>query len=503
MSAGRVAEGGWAHGRAMNGVYTRSQMARTRRTAARPFGTCGAFLPVILIMGVVFAGCAAYRPANAPLVRWDPDYGYRPRGNLAARPLGDVVLFLAFSGGGTRAAALAYGVLQELRDTRIVVNGVEKRLLDEVDVITSVSGGSFTAAYYGLYGDRIFADFEERFLRRNIQSQLIKEMLSPINWMRMASTFFDRSELAVRLYDRDIFDGANFEDLQQAGGPFVQINATDLAAANRFTFFQPQFDLICSDLGELEVARAVAASSAVPGLFTPLTLRSYAGECGFVPPPWIEQARQERTSSRRTRVAQVVDGYLSGKRKYVHLVDGGVSDNLGLRGPLENITLSGGLRQRFDQLGTKHPPHIAVIVVNAEVHPEPKFSLSPAAPSLATLINAVSDVQIYGFNFETLELLRASLDQWVREVPPDDEGRAVQSYVASVDFESITDPQERAYFNDLPTTFNLDDEQVDRLTAAGRASLRRSADFQRLIGALTPANPQATYPRRAATGACR
>jgi NTE family protein len=80
--------------------------------------------------------------------------------------MGDVFLLLAFSGGGTRAAALSYGVLRELRDTRVVVRGQETRLLDEVDVITSVSGGSFTSAYYGLFGDRIFEDYEQRFLRR-------------------------------------------------------------------------------------------------------------------------------------------------------------------------------------------------------------------------------------------------------------------------------------------------------------------------------------------------
>jgi NTE family protein len=79
-------------------------------------------------------------------------------------------LLVSFSGGGTRASALAYGVLQELRDTQVGVGGERERLLDEIDVISSVSGGSFTSAYYGLYGDRIFEDFEERFLRRNVQS---------------------------------------------------------------------------------------------------------------------------------------------------------------------------------------------------------------------------------------------------------------------------------------------------------------------------------------------
>ena len=432
-------------------------------------------------------GCAAYRPMNARLEHWDPNYGYRPRATVEERPMGDVLLVLAFSGGGTRAAALSYGVLQELRDARVVVGGVEKRLLDEVDLISSVSGGSFTSAYYALYGDRIFQDFERRFLRRNLQRRILLELLRPVSWIRMASTFFDRSELAVRLYDDQIFDHATFADLQAAHGPFVQINAADLAGGNRFTFFQPQFDFICSDLSKLEVARAVTASSAVPGLFTPITLRNYAGQCGFESPDWLAEARVAPTAStRRRRNAEVVQQYIEGRRKYIHLVDGGIADNLGLRGPLDNILLVGGLRQRFDQLGAVRPAHIMIVVVNAEVHPEPRFSLTPASPSLALMINAVSGVQIYSYNFETLELLRESLKNWTNEIPPDAQGRRVQTYVPEIAFETLQDPQERAYFNELPTSFRLDDEQVDRLIEVGRRLLRQSPDFQRLLAALGP-----------------
>jgi NTE family protein len=439
----------------------------------------------IVLLVLTAAGCAAYRPVNAPLSRWYPDYGYRPARAQAARQMGDVLLVLAFSGGGTRAAALSYGVLQEVRDTRVVVDGVEKRLLDEVNLITAVSGGSFTAAYYALYGDRIFVDFETRFLRRNIQRRLLLQLVRPRNWIRLASTFFARSELAVRLYDDEIFDHATFADLQAAGGPFVQINATDLAGGNHFTFFQPQFDLICSNLSQLKIARAVAASSAVPGLFTPITLRSYAGQCGFEPPAWLEEAGTARTGSlRRLRNAQIVQEYLRGNRQYIHLVDGGIADNLGLRVPLDNVILVGGLRQRFDQLVGARPVHIMVVVANAEVHREPTFSLTAAAPSLGRMLSAMSGVQISSYNFETLELMRQSLQNWADESLPDAHGRRVQTYLPVVAFESIEAPEDRAYFNALPTCFHLDDEAVDRLIAVGRRLLRESAEFQRFMAAL-------------------
>ena len=442
-------------------------------------------ISLLVFVATFLTSCASYRPANSKLEQWDSDYGYRPKRTEAERPMGDVLLVLTFSGGGTRAAALSYGVLQELRDTQVVVDGVEKRLLDEVDSISSVSGGSFTAAYYGLFGDRIFEDFEEKFLRRNIQGRLIYEFFRPVHLIRFADPFFNRTELAARLYDSEIFEGATFADLQAAKGPFIHINATDLAGGSRFTFFQPQFDLICSDLSKFKIARAVAASSAVPGLLSPIVIRSYAGECGYERPEWLDEALNSRHGSlRRFRNAQIVESYINGKRKFIHLADGGIADNLGLRGLLDNVILVGGVRKRFEQLGGVHPSHIAVIVVNAEVHPERTFSLKPSEPSLLTILNVVSGVQIYGYNFETLELMRACLKNWVHEIPPDKQGRKVKTHLAVVSFDGISDAKERDYFNDLSTSFKLEDEEVDRLIEIGRRLLRESPEYQKLLSNL-------------------
>lgn len=62
------------------------------------------------------------------------------------------ILMLAFSGGGTRAAALSYGILKELARTPVSLWEAQPRILDEVDIISSVSGGSFAAAYYAHWG---------------------------------------------------------------------------------------------------------------------------------------------------------------------------------------------------------------------------------------------------------------------------------------------------------------------------------------------------------------
>src|SRR3989454_12160787 len=124
----------------------------------------GFIFSAVVLLG---AGCAHYRE-NARMNHYDPQSGYRFR-NLSNTGNSDSLqIFLAFSGGGTRAAALSYGVLEELARTQIAWEGQQRRLLDEGDYISAVSGGSFTAAYYALYGDRIFAGFEDRFFDQNI-----------------------------------------------------------------------------------------------------------------------------------------------------------------------------------------------------------------------------------------------------------------------------------------------------------------------------------------------
>jgi hypothetical protein len=235
------------------------------------------------------AGCARY-PDNEPLKQVDPQSGYRgkfmgPPGNAE-----NILFYLTFSGGGTRAAALSYGVLEELRRTEVVIDGRKRRLLGEVDRISSVSGGSFTAGYYGLFGDRIFEEFESRFLKKDIQGALVlRTFFNPVNWFRLVSATFDRSDLAAEYYDEHIFGRGTFGDVAARKGPMILMNATDMTHGLRIGFNQDAFDLICSDLSKFPVARAVAASSAVPIVLSPISIRNYAGTCGYQPPEIREQ----------------------------------------------------------------------------------------------------------------------------------------------------------------------------------------------------------------------
>jgi len=272
-----------------------------------------------VIFAILISGCASYT-VNAPLQKTDRKSGYRIRGVEDEKNSNTLWVGLAFSGGGTRSAAFSYGLLEQLRKTEISWEGKRRRFLDEVDTISSVSGGSFTAAYFALFGERIFDDFERKFLQRNVETGILGKVLSPINWFRLFSEGYNRADLAADYYDEILFEGKTYGDLQARGKPFILINATDMSNGFGFTFNQAYFDVICSDISKFPISRAVTASSAFPVAFTPISLQSYVGSCNLKPPPWVEKELNKRDQfSRRFHIAKIIEKYLDPEEtKFIH-----------------------------------------------------------------------------------------------------------------------------------------------------------------------------------------
>jgi NTE family protein len=454
---------------------------RSRRGLALPLRQRIIPALVAAFISLPLAGCLGFHPINTALERHDPTRGYRPSQRSQVRDSGKLIIYLAFSGGGTRAAAFAYGVLEELRDTQVSVDGIQMSLLEEVDTISGVSGGSFPAAYYGLYGDRIFEEFEPRFLKKNVQRALFLRMLRPWNLVGLFTPWLSRSDIASDYYNDEVFEEATFADLAQAKGPLIRINATDLSSGDRFTFNQDSFDVICSDIAKFPISTALAASSAVPMLLSPITLQNYAGTCGYDPPEWVKDALANRhTHPRLNRSAQSFLNFNDAKRKkYFHLVDGGISDNLALRPAIDFVTAAGGIERARQISGVEIPDHLVVIAVNAETDPDPEIDLSSASPSFTSLMKSVSGSQIRRYNFETLLLVREMVRDWGRELSTDD--HPVSSRLIYVGFDELDNQEERQYLKWLPTSFVLKDRQVDRLRKAGRQLLRDSPQFQELL----------------------
>ena len=368
-------------------------------------------------VAIIVLGCAHY-PVNQPIKEYRPGAGYRISQMKPPENSDSLLLLLTFSGGGTRAAALSYGVLEELRKTEVFIDGRKRQLLDEVDGISSVSGGSFTAGYYGLFGDRIFLDFESKFLKKNIQGGLIARVFfNPVNWFRLSSGTFDRSDIASEYYDKDIFEGGTFGDMAARKGPLIVINATDMTYGTRFGFTQDIFDYICSDLSRFPIARAVAASSAVPMALSPISLRNYAGTCGFKIPENFEGMKGREISERQFYLANNLAVYLDSKKKpYIHLVDGGVADNLGLRALLDRLILNAGLPESIKGTPMEKAHKVVLIVVNAETEPDAKWDRLASPPSFGAMFSSYTGVAIERYNEETLALLKEAVKPWADEV---------------------------------------------------------------------------------------
>ena len=357
-------------------------MPRSRHPSGLRYALLPAYFSECLLVSAVVLAISACSttavPVNQPITAVDEQSGYRRLDATRPENFGDTLVLLSFSGGGTRAAALSYGVMQELRDTLITSGEQEIRMLDTVDTISSVSGGSFTAAYYGLYRDQLFEDYEEVFLRRQVQQSLINRLLNPVHWARSWFTGYDRTEMAIDYYDRNIFHGATFDDIKKHGPPFIEINATDLASGLRFTFSQERFDLICSDLGSFPVARAVTASSAVPGVFPTIALKNYADQCDLSETQGWQLLSNARKTAEWAAQEFITDGLMSyrdsGARQYIHLVDGGIADNLGLRAMIDRFYNLSDYHMRV--LKEKAPRDIVIILVNAEVKRERRIEQS-------------------------------------------------------------------------------------------------------------------------------
>jgi NTE family protein len=438
-------------------------------------------LTILVVCFILLSGCtSSARIRNEAITEPKPILREQSSSGISGQRSNDVLFMLAFSGGGTRAAALSYGVLEELRETSYVFKDTEIRLLDEVDSITSVSGGSFTAAYYGLHGNRIFEDYEEVFLRRNVQRTLINGLLNPINWIKMITTRFNRTEMAIDYYDRQIFKHATFSDIEAQQGPAIVINATDLGIGQRFSFNQAYFNLICSDLSGFSIARAVAASSAVPVAFAPVTLENHAG-CKLKEEQWQRYyAAPGSTDNPRVRVlSKGIESYFDKEnRRFIHLVDGGVTDNLGIRALYDNIEYAGGALQAVKRLGHM-PRFIIILLVNAETSTIRSMDRENKTPSATTVVEAVSGTQIKRYNLESDILLQDSLAKWTEELSS--EGNPIKSYFIKIDFESIADERQRFIFNNMATSFSLPDEEVDNLIEAGHRLLQASPEYQDLI----------------------
>jgi NTE family protein len=459
---------------------------------------------LVLLVLALLSACAGAAQMNQPLTSLPQgptrfgtisEGGYRYPNLAPNGQADDLFIALAFSGGGKRSAAFSFGVLDGLRNYAVQIGQKRTTLLRELDSISSVSGGSFTAAYYGLYRDRIFSDYYKDFLNRDLEAYIYGMYLMPWNWKWLVDPYYGTNDYMSRKYAELMFGDATFADLLKNGRPMINITATDMTFGTIFPFNQNQFDLLCSDLSKESVAQAVAASNGFPVLFTPITLTNYASRCGGRRPQWVTEGHAEESRdplSRRAELARDAEKYLDQERTpYVHLLDGGVSDNLAVRSLLDVL-----LSYNLDPEKIRKAPvllrvrRFALVFADGESAADESWAKQRTVTSIAQIFSAVSGTQIDRYNFETLILARQTLRRLVAATkkarcasaktidghPCDD----VRGYFIHLSLQDIKDPKVRESLQTIPTGLTIPPDAVDLLVKAGRDAVRASPQIRRL-----------------------
>ncbi|MGJ7510292.1 patatin-like phospholipase family protein [Variovorax sp. GT1P44] len=368
---------------------------------------------------------------------------------------------------------------------RQAISGGETTLLDEVGVVSAVSGGSILAAYYAAFGDEVFTRFEQDFLLVNFQSGLIRQALSPVSTYRLTSPWWGRTEFLADRLDA-VFRGTTFGDLRQRRPwPRLLVTATDLTTGVPFEFTPEQFALICSELESVPLSFAVAASSAVPILLSPVTVRNYGGSCTQSQEPETGMSHEGNLSARVLH--RIAESYRNAKKRpYIHLVDGGVADNLGVRSLMDRTVASGSLLDTFRGMPFASVHTIVLVTVNSERGVATDIAISDRVPSTGQVIQTMVFGTGSRFSEETTEMVKDAVRRLEGELR-EARGRAdspfaadAEIYLVNVSLHDLKDSRLRQLLLDVPTAFEILPAHARELQAAGRQVLRENPEFQRL-----------------------
>ena len=483
------------------------------RTWLRPAPIAAALLLVL----VAATGCASMQVVDSqplPLDRLEPigssrisRGGYRIDALPVSEDAPDLIVLVAFSGGGKRSASFGYGALKGMRDLMVETQRGPKSLLSQVDAISGVSGGSFPAAYYGLYREKTFGRFETDFLYDDTNSYIYGTYLLPWNWAWLVEPGVGTNDYMDRVYDRTMFHGATYRDLAARGRPLVAIGATDISYGTPLLLTQETFDLICSDLYALPISRAVAASNGFPGLFSPVTVTNHAATCGGRKPGWVRGVSPEERNNPLSRLgveAFRAERYLDPSRtRYLHLADGGISDNLAMRsaGTMMQALSGSALRER----GYLHTRRLLLISIDGQGTQDSSVAQRKQVGGILSILSLVSGAQIDSYNFETLNAVSQQLGSVTNALRTARcaEGSVidgtpcgdVRSGLVHISLDRIPDTPDRAKLLAIPTGLTLERNDVDLLIQAGYDAVTKSPELRGFL-AEYPAVGQLAGPNR-------
>ena len=404
--------------------------------------------------------------------------------------------FVCFSGGGTRAMAMGFYVVQNLMRVQYkqyTKDSILKwsTLRDEIDMTSGVSGGSFVSAALGMYPPEQWNDFYTKGVYCNIQKQIVLRLLLPWNWFKLASPYYTRTDIAAKYYNDYIFKQKNFNQLYDK--PIVYINATLLAEGAHFVFNEQYFKYINSDINTYPVGFACAASSAFPGGFAPITVKNYTPS-GITDSTMLKDpkyANAVRNSSRdiyQYEFAKMYRFLHDSTNEWIHLSDGGIAGNTGIERVLDEWKTNGIINKALNN--SDNPlKRLIIIVMNAGTETDDKSCVQQSPPGIAKVLLYTTTTAMDILSRERYEVLKSKIDelwQTIQQTRSTDPSLALleKPYLIEINARNIKDPVMKQKFDVIPTTFNLPTEQLETIHKVTFDLMNENAEFLRLKQAI-------------------
>ena len=413
---------------------------------------------------------------------------------------GALVVGVSFSGGGMRAAAFAHGVLSALDETVIDEEPRRRKVTDSIRMVSGTSGGAVAAAYFGYRGPGEFRDFRERFLAQDIEASLRTSVAAPGNLIRAwQGGVNDRSGFADWL-DTNLFDGTTYAHFNHDRAPEIWLTASDIYNGVPFIFTHDTFAALCSDLDQVRIADAVAASAAFPVAFAPIDVAANGPDCGYTKPSWLTRAIEDPRASLRLKAhAKALGTYREDNRlATVRLLDGGLTDNIGVTGfALERASADTPFGPLTAEQAVKLQK-LLFIVTDAGKAPAPEWGMRERGPGLAELIPALSHTAISSSVRKGFDALAMAVRAWQDEIVsfrcslPSREVARLRGSTTGWDCRDVNitvellsfrdlEPEFQRELNRVPTRLTLDARQVDLVVDAGRRAVRENAAIREAV----------------------
>jgi NTE family protein len=435
---------------------------------------------IALIFAFANAGCGT-RAVDYPLVDAQRNQDRRAVAASADHPF----VVLAFSGGGSRAAALAAGVTARLDRVTYPTPSGPRRLSQDIAVVSSVSGGSVYATYLAINGPSAAQAeaFQKKIQNFDGIGYLAGKALNPLTWINLQLENKTRIDVLQEMLTDLLGTNATLATLNRPNQPIFLLNASDLVSGEVFTFDPPTLDDLCMNYDQTPLTLATTASAAFPIAFTPVLLQnhSYVDMAGcpnrqIAPGDWRTQLKDPRGpygNLESFRLARYRDSLRGGRYfnsgmndprpfrrpQYVRLVDGGVVDNLGLTAIRRALSTTGSPADLTPIIAQRRLKQLVVIVVNARSDAVSPLNTSPEYITIPTFASSVAGTLVDSASAGSASTFRGFILNLLS-----DRQRLLKDRIAGAEFEVYPIDID---FDQLPNSTTQEQTRLDAVKSIG------------------------------------